>query len=105
MGDGVCGPCEGIGGIAWGDKNDQIRIPSCSVVALPHEIDQSKLAKPVFPKQYTVKFWEVLIGVKADPFCFAFFPGPDSRGNLATARRRAPTTTTSTGSPPPSSTP
>jgi hypothetical protein len=80
--DGVCGPCEGIGGIAWGDKNDQIRIPSCSVVALPHEIDQSKLAKPVFPKQYTVKFWEVLIGVKTDPFCFAFFPGPDSRGNL-----------------------
>ena len=80
--DGPCGPCEGIGGIAWGDKNDQISIPSCSVVKLPHEVDQSKLAKPVFPKKYTVKFWEVLIGVKTDPFCFAFFPGPDSQGNL-----------------------
>jgi hypothetical protein len=80
--DGECGPCEGIGGIPWGDENDKIKIPSCSVVKLPHEVDVEKLAKPVFPKQYTVKFWEVLIGVKTDPFCFAFFPGPDSKGNL-----------------------
>ena len=36
-----CKPCEGIGGHAYGDKNDQIDLVECSVVSLPNQTNMS----------------------------------------------------------------
>merc|ERR1719345_741596 len=31
----ACGACEGLGGPAWGDKNEQIVLPKCSPLSSP----------------------------------------------------------------------
>jgi hypothetical protein len=80
--DKSCGLCEGIGGIAWTDKNSDIYIPKCEIVANASDVDMSTVGKPIFPKQYTVKFWEILIGRMTDPFCFSFFPENNSSGTM-----------------------
>jgi len=77
-----CGLCEGIGGIAWTDKNTDIHIPKCEIVANASSVDLTTVGKPIFPKQYTVKFWEILIGRMTDPFCFSFFPENNSSGTM-----------------------
>eukprot|EP00933_Yihiella_yeosuensis_P034621 TRINITY_DN280_c0_g1_i1.p1 TRINITY_DN280_c0_g1~~TRINITY_DN280_c0_g1_i1.p1 ORF type:complete len:549 (+),score=119.48 TRINITY_DN280_c0_g1_i1:79-1725(+) len=81
-----CQMCEGIGGKAWSDKNEDIELTPCTPVAAPKDVNMSTVAPPVYPKQFTVKrkdgkqggYSDTLIGWKKDPFCFAFFPQNDS---------------------------
>lgn len=78
-----CGLCEGYGGIAYGDENDQIRLTTCTPVANASEIDKKTLSPPYFPLEFTnTGFYEVLIGKKTNFLCLASFPGPDSIGPL-----------------------
>jgi len=81
--DPPCGLCEGYGGIPSGDRNDQIKLTTCEVVASPDDIDPATLKPVQWGTQWTLKdAHEVLIGKKMDPFCFQTFPGNDSVGNL-----------------------
>jgi len=81
--DPPCGMCEGIGGVAWSDKNDDIHLTTCTPLLKPDEVNMSTVARPIYPKAFTsTKYKDVLIGQKTDPFCFKFFPGPDSLGAL-----------------------
>lgn len=36
--DPPCGICEGIGGIPWGDKNDEITLTKCEPVSDPADL-------------------------------------------------------------------
>jgi len=38
--DPPCGLCEGIGGLAWGDKLDQFKVTTCKVVATPDQLTE-----------------------------------------------------------------
>jgi hypothetical protein len=81
-----CQLCEGVGGRAWSDKNEDIDITPCVVVANASEVDPKTVAPPLYPKAFTVKrkdgkqggYSDTLIGWKTDPFCFGFFPQNDS---------------------------
>ena len=85
-----CKPCEGIGGHAYGDKNEEIDIPYCEVVATADKRDEltPPPAKPLYPKKFTVKSeksggygeLDTLIGwqLPTDTACLAFFPQNDS---------------------------
>jgi hypothetical protein len=81
-----CQLCEGIGGKAWTDKNEDIDFPSCEIVANASDVDPKTVAPPLYPKAFTVKrkdgkqggYSDTLIGWKTDPFCFGFFPQNDS---------------------------
>jgi len=76
-----CGPCEGVGGIVWGSKNEEITLTSCSVVGTPEEMGEPKPIQ--WGTQWTLPLaYEILIGKKNDPFCFQTFPGNDSVGEL-----------------------
>jgi len=78
-----CGPCEGIGGLATGDDNSAITIPSCTVVSNASGVDPSTLIKPVWGQKWQAdNYNEILIGPKRDPFCFQIFPGNTSDGTL-----------------------
>ena len=77
--DPPCGVCEGIGGVAYGDENDQIELTSCEPVATAAEIDPSALQLVQWGDIWQIdNAFEVLITKKLDPFCFSGFPGPDS---------------------------
>ena len=81
--DPPCGVCEGIGGIPFGDKNEDITLTSCEPIANASEIDPSTLVKPVWATSWTADiYYEVLIGPKSDPFCFSVIPGNSSEGDL-----------------------
>jgi len=81
-----CQLCEGIGGKAWSDKNHDIELTPCEVVAQAKDVNMSTVAPPLYPKAFTVKrkdgkqggYSDTLIGWKTDPFCFGFFPQNDS---------------------------
>jgi len=81
-----CGLCEGIGGRAWSDKNEDIDLTPCEVVANASDVDPKTVAPPLYPRAFTVKrkdgkqggYSDTLIGWKTDPFCFGFFPQNDS---------------------------
>mmetsp|Transcript_10396 Transcript_10396/g.23516 ORF Transcript_10396/g.23516 Transcript_10396/m.23516 type:complete len:549 (-) Transcript_10396:370-2016(-) len=81
-----CQMCEGIGGHAFSDKNEDIDLTPCTPLQSPDEIDPATVAPPLYPKKFTVKrkdgkqggYSDTLIGWKTDPFCFAFFPQNDS---------------------------
>jgi len=81
-----CQLCEGVGGRAWSDKNEDIDITPCTVVANASDVDMKTVAKPIYPRAFTVKrkdgkqggYSDTLIGWKTDPFCFGFFPQNDS---------------------------
>lgn len=76
----VCGVCEGIGGVAWGDKNEEIKLTTCEPMG---PVDETTLKRPLFGSEFTVEeYFEVLIGKKTDPFCFQAFPRQDSIGEL-----------------------
>jgi len=87
-----CGACEGLGGPAWGDKNDQITLPKCTALPTPGKND----TQPVRPGwammgkngKFTIdndRF--IMIGKKTDPFCFSFFPSNNSIGNQCYRRQ------------------
>jgi hypothetical protein len=81
-----CQLCEGIGGRAWSDKNEDIDLTICEIVANASDVDPKTVTKPIYPKQFTVQrkdgkqggYSDTLIGWKTDPFCFGFFPQNDS---------------------------
>mmetsp|Transcript_12536 Transcript_12536/g.28280 ORF Transcript_12536/g.28280 Transcript_12536/m.28280 type:complete len:542 (+) Transcript_12536:78-1703(+) len=81
-----CGLCEGIGGRAFTDKNEDIDLTPCRPVAKPEDLNASTVAPPLYPKKFTVRrkdgrqggYSDTLIGWKTDPFCFGFFPQNDS---------------------------
>ena len=76
-----CGPCEGVGGIPTGSRNDQIELTSCKIVGSPEEMPEP--VPIVWGTQWTLPLaYEVLIGKKTDPACFQTFPGNDSVGDL-----------------------
>jgi len=79
--DPPCGLCEGIGGIPYGSKNNEIELTTCSPVGTPEEMPEPM---PIlWGKQWTLPLaYEVLIGKKNDQFCFQTFPGNDSVGDL-----------------------
>uniref|UniRef100_A0A7S4E1B8 Uncharacterized protein n=1 Tax=Lotharella globosa TaxID=91324 RepID=A0A7S4E1B8_9EUKA len=80
-----CGPCEGVGGIPHGDRNDQITLASCDVVALPGELKAEDRPKAVWGEAFSFSgrgYHEVLIGPRRDPFCFEVFPNANSHGPL-----------------------
>eukprot|EP00746_Dinoflagellata_sp_MGD_P128562 gnl/MRDRNA2_/MRDRNA2_62905_c0_seq1.p1 gnl/MRDRNA2_/MRDRNA2_62905_c0~~gnl/MRDRNA2_/MRDRNA2_62905_c0_seq1.p1 ORF type:complete len:553 (-),score=111.28 gnl/MRDRNA2_/MRDRNA2_62905_c0_seq1:195-1853(-) len=81
-----CQLCQGIGGRAWSDKNEDIDLTPCEIVKNASDVDMSTVAPPLYPKTFTVKrkdgkqggYSDTLIGWKTDPFCFGFFPQNDS---------------------------
>merc|ERR1712232_892947 len=81
-----CQLCEGVGGRAWSDKNEDIDLTPCEIVANASEVDPKTVAPPLYPKAFTVQrkdgkqggYSDTLIGWKTDPFCFGFFPQNDS---------------------------
>jgi len=84
-----CQLCEGIGGRAWSDKNEDIDLTTCEIVSKAADMNRSlraTVAPPLYPKQFTVRrkdgkqggYSDTLIGWKTDPFCFGFFPQNDS---------------------------
>lgn len=77
-----CGACEGYGGIPYGDKNDQIHLTTCEIIANASSIPASSLIKPDWGISWTSPVHEVLIGKKNDPFCFNTFPSNSSVGPL-----------------------
>lgn len=78
--DPPCGICEGIGGMAWGDENEQITLTTCEPGP---QVDVKSAKRPIFGDVFTVdEYFEILIGKKTDPFCFNAFPRNDSRGAL-----------------------
>jgi len=79
--DPPCGLCEGIGGIPYGSRNDEIELTTCSPVGTPEEVPAP--LPLVWGKQWSLPLaYEVLIGKKQDQFCFQTFPGNDSVGDL-----------------------
>merc|ERR1719424_2638913 len=81
-----CQLCQGVGGRAWSDKNEDIDLTPCEIVANASDVDMKTVALPLYPKVFTVKrkdgkqggYSDTLIGWKTDPFCFGFFPQNDS---------------------------
>lgn len=81
-----CQLCEGVGGRAWSDTNEDIELTPCEIVAEPEDVNMSTVAPPLYPKVFTSKrkdgrqggYSDTLIGWKTDPFCFGFFPQNDS---------------------------
>jgi hypothetical protein len=81
-----CQLCEGVGGRAWSDKNEDIDLTPCEVIAEAKDVNASTVAPPLYPKTFTVRrkdgkqggYSDTLIGWKTDPFCFGFFPQNDS---------------------------
>merc|ERR1712232_75404 len=81
-----CQLCEGVGGRAWSDKNEDIDLTLCEVVAEAKDVDKSTVAPPLYPKKFTSRrkdgkqggYSDTLIGWKTDPFCLGFFPQNDS---------------------------
>jgi len=81
-----CQLCEGVGGMVWSDKNEDIDLTTCEIVANASDVDQRTVTQPLYPKVFTVKrkngkqggYSDTLIGWKTDPFCFGFFPQNDS---------------------------
>ena len=70
---------QGIGGMAYGDKNEEITLTTCTPVKTADEVDPDTLQRPVWGKTWTLpEANEILIGPKQDPACFVVFPGADS---------------------------
>ena len=73
----------GVGGIPYGDENDEITLTTCEPVADASEIDPDTLVPVKWGSQYTLNLaYEVLIGKKTDPYCFTTFPGADSVSSI-----------------------
>jgi len=88
----ACGACEGLGGPAWGDKNEQIVMPKCSVLASPG-VNDTQPVRPAWAMmgengKFTIENDRfIMIGKKTDPFCFSFFPSNNSVGNQCYRRQ------------------
>ena len=57
----ACGPCEGVGGIPTGSRNEQIELTSCTIVGAPDEMEEPVPIQ--WGTQWTLPIaYEVLIG-------------------------------------------
>ena len=65
--DPPCGLCEGIGGIVWGDNNEDITITSCTPIAEPSEIDNAP--KPLWTNSVSLNLVTVLTISEAVACC------------------------------------
>jgi len=84
-----CGPCEGVGGIPYGSKNNEISLTSCEIIGTPEDFPEPHPV--VWGTQWTLPIaYEILIGKKTDPFCFQTFPGNDSIGDLCYRKQTGP---------------
>lgn len=59
--DPPCQPCEGIGGLIWGDQEHQIDYTSCELVDYPIDIPKGNLTNPLWPKTFTVHEDTILV--------------------------------------------
>lgn len=50
-----CSPCEGVGGIAWGNKEHEWNPMPCEPLMKPEEIPKENLTTPLWPKHFTVQ--------------------------------------------------
>ena len=67
----------GIGGVPYGDENDEIELTTCEVV--DPQPDAADVMPVLWGQQWTMeRSYEVIIGHKVDPFCLATYPGSDS---------------------------
>jgi len=87
----ACGACEGLGGPAYGDKNEEVDLPKCTPLPLPTEDDAAPV-RPEWAQQNSGKFTVesdrfIMIGKKTDPFCFSFFPSNNSVGDQCYRRQ------------------
>ena len=76
-----CGSCEGVGGQAWGDKNEDIKITDCQTLALAKDLPEinEETDFPLFDKLFTNTLrFAVQINDKLNFACIGGFPGPDS---------------------------
>ena len=77
----ACSVCEGYGGIPFGDKNSEIHLTTCEVIADAKSVRPGP--RPVWNSQFTIVHYnEILIGPKRDPFCFETIPSNSSEGAL-----------------------
>jgi hypothetical protein len=87
----ACGLCEGLGGEAWGDKNEQFKVPECTPIALAKDVHPT----PPVPEwawgnggKFTAESDRfTMIGKKQDPFCFNFVPSNNSTGSQCYRRQ------------------
>jgi hypothetical protein len=86
----ACGACEGLGGTAFGDKNEQVTLPKCTPLDPPGADEEP--VRPNWAQNNGGKFSVesdrfIMIGKKTDPFCFSFFPSNNSVGNQCYRRQ------------------
>eukprot|EP00971_Amphidinium_carterae_P242329 4811501-Amphidinium_carterae.1 len=62
-----CGLCEGIGGRAFTDKNEDIDLTPCRPVAKPEDLNASTVAPPLYPKKFTVRRKDGRQGLRVPP--------------------------------------
>ena len=78
-----CGLCEGVGGVAWGDKESEIKITSCEPVASAEELTKKDREDyPTFPNRFIhTDFYQILINQKTNFTCVGGGPGTNSIGD------------------------
>ena len=73
--DPPCGLCEGIGGYAWGDAEDQISYVDCKPIALAKDIPVANITRPIWPTSFVVH--QPVITMINQLNYGGQFPGPD----------------------------
>lgn len=62
-----CKPCEGVGGMVWGNGEDEWHPMPCEVVMAPEDIPATNLTSPLWPKSFTVQEHALLTFPGRDP--------------------------------------
>eukprot|EP00658_Telonema_sp_P-2_P079772 TRINITY_DN77_c0_g2_i1.p1 TRINITY_DN77_c0_g2~~TRINITY_DN77_c0_g2_i1.p1 ORF type:complete len:400 (+),score=48.03 TRINITY_DN77_c0_g2_i1:318-1517(+) len=62
-----CQPCEGVGGMTWGNDEDQWAPMPCSKVGDPSDIPKDNLTSPLWPKDFSVQEYAHLTFPGRDP--------------------------------------
>lgn len=67
-----CSPCEGVGGMTWGNNDDEWNPMPCEVVMQPDDIPAENLTSPLWPKNFTVYEYAHLTFPGRDPCDVSF---------------------------------
>jgi hypothetical protein len=62
-----CAPCEGVGGLAWGNGEHEWNPMPCEVVMAPDDIPEENLTTPFWPEHFTVMEKAMLTFPGRDP--------------------------------------
>lgn len=62
-----CEPCEGVGGMTWGNDKEEWNPMPCTAVAKPEDIPKDNLTSPLWPKDFTVQEYAHLTFPGRDP--------------------------------------